>query len=403
VWAGEDKNARESEIDLAVEIEKLAAGRRVPTAGELWMERVAPATTYEDFGRAELFTVIGIAANENGLPYVCWRMSSQLRRNPRATELSRLHAPPPGWDHVDHLRTLRLDEFLNRFTWTGKERATGEESESDRLWSLLALRHEPNEWALFKELQVAPNGGGRRFDMFAVHCWRSQGFHSVAYEVKTARSDFLRELKQPDKRLDAEKLAHECWFVVTPGVCKAEEVPESWGLLIATEGGLKKAKVAVQRQPEPWPTSFVVSMARRATDADPIEKHRRNWGKAVWALAGRVVDEDGLQEFCKAIVHQSIAEAVQSAERLVLEDLKQADPEYRELRELQAACYQVTGRAMFSARFGTFARAESATPAAALKEWAEKHAGTQLTDATRHQLKVLRDNLDRLLTATEKT
>src|SRR6056300_165794 len=100
------------------------------------------------------------------------------------------------------------------------------------LEALVEQRHKLPEWVTVREL---PNGTGMSkngaIDIAAFSCWRASKYVRIAYEVKRSRSDFLRELNTPDKRLWVEQNFHETYFVVSPGICKPEEVPESWGLL----------------------------------------------------------------------------------------------------------------------------------------------------------------------------
>ena len=85
-------------------------------------------------------------------------------------------------------------------------------------------------WYVFDEVQAGP--GVQRFaDVVAVQTYWSRGIKVEAYELKSYRSDWLQELKNPDK---AEAIAKHCdrfYIVAAPGIVKLEEVPAGWGFL----------------------------------------------------------------------------------------------------------------------------------------------------------------------------
>ncbi|MBP8055118.1 MAG: hypothetical protein KA314_04720 [Chloroflexi bacterium] len=139
-----------------------------------------------------------------------------------------------------------------------------------QIYELLEMRHPVNgmgEWATFRELNIGTGSfGGRFIDFFAMNLWPSKNYLKVAYEVKVSRADFTKELKYPQKREGAERVANECYFVVPSGLLQFDEIPQGWGLLVMQKDGLKCAKKAMQRKVEQLPEAFVMSLARRGTD-----------------------------------------------------------------------------------------------------------------------------------------
>jgi hypothetical protein len=95
---------------------------------------------------------------------------------------------------------------------------------------LRALRkwYEP-EWFLLEQLRVR-GWRNRRLDALAV---RVEGGPPSprAFEIKTSRSDWAHELRDPDKRRLAVELANEFYFVVPQGLVPVNEVPDDCGLL----------------------------------------------------------------------------------------------------------------------------------------------------------------------------
>lgn len=175
------------------------------------------------------------------------------------------------------------------------------------LEKLAAARHPAPEWATFTELrnQTGYSRHERRFDVAAFNCWPSKNHWRVVYEVKRTRSDFLRELEQPEKRADAERYFHETWFVCSYGVCKEGEVPDGWGLLVATKDGsaLRKARAARAREPLDPPMSLILSVLRRA-QAQVAELERRQ--------VVRFGDEELTEEKLTKLIEERVATRVES-------------------------------------------------------------------------------------------
>lgn len=119
--------------------------------------------------------------------------------------------------------------------------------------------------------QVA-NGTGRfksrTADALVMGVWPSRGLELIGFEVKVYRSDWLSELRRPEK---AHAVAQFCdkWFIVAPSttVVKLEELPPAWGLLVMKSTG---RSLAVARQPKdkeevaPLTRSFLAALLRNA-------------------------------------------------------------------------------------------------------------------------------------------
>lgn len=149
------------------------------------------------------------------------------------------------------------------------------------LEELTAARHQAPEWMTFRELVTHDN---RRIDLATFNTWPSKGGLRRAFEMKRSRSDFLRELDDPEKRKFAETYFHESWFVVTQGVCDPAEVPEGWGLLVTTKNGdkLRRHRVARQRtDPKPIPHQVWMWAMRRVMAAHEADKWVRFDGDTV--------------------------------------------------------------------------------------------------------------------------
>jgi hypothetical protein len=89
-------------------------------------------------------------------------------------------------------------------------------------------------WAFFDELRVGTgfgHGSQHSIDAFAIALWPSNHWASHAYELKTSRADFARELRQPLKRRPALRYSNMYWFATPEGLVKPEEIPIEAGLV----------------------------------------------------------------------------------------------------------------------------------------------------------------------------
>ncbi|WP_293371480.1 hypothetical protein [Nevskia sp.] len=119
------------------------------------------------------------------------------------------------------------------------------------------------EWIVMGEVAPATGGGTRYADAIAVNTWQSRGHAVIGFEVKVSRSDWLRELKQPEK---AEPMLRYCdrWYLVaTKDVVKPGELPPNWGHLELRQKGLHMVTEAPKLEAKPITRSFFASLMRR--------------------------------------------------------------------------------------------------------------------------------------------
>jgi hypothetical protein len=88
----------------------------------------------------------------------------------------------------------------------------------------------------------------------------------VAHEIKVSRADLLSDLRRPDKGAAYLALASQCWYVLRRGIAEPDEVPASYGVMLADESGLEVARAA-PRRPLRLPFQAWMSLAR--ADAEP--------------------------------------------------------------------------------------------------------------------------------------
>ena len=105
----------------------------------------------------------------------------------------------------------------------------------------LRQRYRLPKWALFFEVpdKIASNSlegeVRRRADAIAV-CMEPRKYHgtddlykTIGFEIKTSRSDWLRELKKPEKSAHFAQICNEFYVVALPNVVQMDELPPYWG------------------------------------------------------------------------------------------------------------------------------------------------------------------------------
>ena len=91
----------------------------------------------------------------------------------------------------------------------------------------------------------------RTCDLIAMDTWESGPVRLIGHEVKVARSDWLRERKDPDKAMAFIPHLAEWWLVAASlRVVDPSEVPGGWGLMVVAGESLR-AVVQPRRVPQP--------------------------------------------------------------------------------------------------------------------------------------------------------
>ena len=126
------------------------------------------------------------------------------------------------------------------------------------------------EWVFLEELTFPT---GTRADACVFNAFYSKGFKRIAFEIKISRSDFLHELKNPDKRKSAVELFHEFYFVTPTGLLDKKDVPLDCGLMEVSKDGGTRIKVrAPKRAESPKNTSGFLSLLLRNATGWKVDK-----------------------------------------------------------------------------------------------------------------------------------
>lgn len=135
-------------------------------------------------------------------------------------------------------------------------------------YQVLRNRYPENEYVLIAE--VSDRSGfsrSRSLDYMLINLWESRGLAITGIELKSSRSDWLRELKQPDKQENHFKYC-DYFYLLTDNVpVFPTEIPINWGHMHITEKGtLKVVKQAPKLNSLPVDRSLLCAMLRRAAD-----------------------------------------------------------------------------------------------------------------------------------------
>jgi hypothetical protein len=136
------------------------------------------------------------------------------------------------------------------------------------LQALIAARYAPPQFATMFE--VANNTGfnvKRWADAVSIGIWPSRGFKIHGFECKESRSDWLRELANPEKSEPVFRYCDFWWLVVRDKkIVLGSELPETWGLMVAKDDKLRVVKDAPALTPVPMAKPFVAAMLRRVAE-----------------------------------------------------------------------------------------------------------------------------------------
>ena len=168
---------------------------------------------------------------------------------------------------------------------------------AEELFRRLDAKFPPPAWLMLREVRDATGFGAcRSADAMAFGVWPSRGLAIIGFEIKSARADWLRELKAPEK---AESIARSCdewWLVAGKGVAKSNEIPKNWGWLEPKGRGLTVMKAAVENGNPALPRELLMSVVRKMTESYvPKSAVDRDVRAAAEHLAKTRYDERGYE------------------------------------------------------------------------------------------------------------
>ena len=110
----------------------------------------------------------------------------------------------------------------------------------------------------------------RTADFIAVDLWgasygppEKRGPFIHGHEVKVSRSDWLHELKDPEKAEEFKPYVHHWWLVVSDkNIVKPGELPDGWGLMVKYGRTVRVITAAPLLRPVPMPLTMHGSLLR---------------------------------------------------------------------------------------------------------------------------------------------
>jgi hypothetical protein len=126
-------------------------------------------------------------------------------------------------------------------------------------------------FATFDNVADSTGMANGRADAISMACWKSRGYLIHGFEIKISRSDWLRELKQPEKTERLQKYCDHWWIVVPDASIIRDDLPSPWGLMVAKGAGLHTVVKAPKLTPVPADREFLASLLRTAIYSQPTE------------------------------------------------------------------------------------------------------------------------------------
>jgi hypothetical protein len=128
--------------------------------------------------------------------------------------------------------------------------------------------------------KVGGYGAGRIADFIAADKYPGIPYGSTlafhGHEVKVSRSDWLTELRDPEKSAAFRRYMHHWWLVVPEAaIVKPGELPEGWGLIVKSGDKLRVKVKAPRLTPDPMPTDFTICLmaaAARTAAREPLHR-----------------------------------------------------------------------------------------------------------------------------------
>jgi hypothetical protein len=94
----------------------------------------------------------------------------------------------------------------------------------------------------------------------------------IVHEIKVRRADLLADLRRPDKGAAYRAVATQCWYVLSAGIAEPDEVPLSFGVLLADDGGALRVARPAPVQPCRIAVATWLVLARATPLANTVDE-----------------------------------------------------------------------------------------------------------------------------------
>lgn len=126
----------------------------------------------------------------------------------------------------------------------------------------------PDGYQKYVVLEQVPDGTGINhahwIDVAVFDLWPSKGLLRSAFEIKVSRSDFIRELQNPNKHKWVLESFHEFWFVAPQDVIQVEELPLRAGWMCPRGNKLVVKRHAVKNDNPKLDSTLLAAFMRAA-------------------------------------------------------------------------------------------------------------------------------------------
>lgn len=132
----------------------------------------------------------------------------------------------------------------------------------------LYSKYPAGQYAMLKEVRdAAGHYANRSCDIMAMGLWPSRGLELHGIEVKSIRSDWLKELKVPEKQESIFQHCDRFWLYATnEDVAFEKEIPKNWGYMLFNGKKLVVKKEAPLLKSKPMSRTMLASMLKNATE-----------------------------------------------------------------------------------------------------------------------------------------
>ncbi|HEY6355055.1 MAG TPA: hypothetical protein VIY30_11245 [Burkholderiaceae bacterium] len=96
----------------------------------------------------------------------------------------------------------------------------------------------------------------------------------VAHEIKVHRADLLSDLRRPEKGQAYLQASSQCWYVLREGIGEADEIPATFGVMLARESALEVQRPAPRRA---LTLPFAVWMVLARATPEPLDDEAQSW------------------------------------------------------------------------------------------------------------------------------
>jgi hypothetical protein len=157
---------------------------------------------------------------------------------------------------------LTYEELIGPEAVQDEELEAGAKLAAHDLFLRLQGTFSPPAYITLEEVRDATGFDGQRTaDAMAISLYRSRGKAVWGFEMKVSRSDWLHELKQPEK---AESILRYCnyWALVVPNkdIVKPGELPATWGMYVAQKNRLKCVVPCPKLDPIPMSITMLTAL-----------------------------------------------------------------------------------------------------------------------------------------------